>query len=455
MKIFLLLLLIISSTVTLILYYKYKKTQRELESLHKKDRTLEELNFLDLEKQIEVKAQSLEDIEKDIGNAKHKLSKVYEERERVYDLIDHKRREVKNLQHDIDILNEDIEMQEFGIYKPRYKFASALVYKDTLEAIRVSQKQMIKTKTAVSFNNNWTVNGSKTEGKKMTNSNIRQILRSFNNECEVLINKVTYKNFDSIKNKIIKIYDDLNKLNRTQEIMLTSGYLGLKLEELHLAFEYARKKEEEKETLRLQREQEREEKALLQEIEAKRKVVDKEISHYKNRLEYLNNEMQGSESEEQISNINQEILDIEERIAEKEREKDDLDYRQVHSSAGYVYIISNIGAFGESVLKIGVTRRLDPIERIKELSSASVPFTYDVHALIFSYEAYSLESELHNYFDKYRVNKVNSRKEFFKVPIDIIENKLKEYGNLTIDFNALAEAEEYRETLAIEKQMVN
>src|SRR5699024_9369485 len=351
-------------------YINYKRVQRELEILHKKDRTLEELNFLDLEKQIEEKTQSLKDIEIDIGNANHKLSKVYEERERVYDLIDHKRREVKNLQYDIDILNEDIEMQEFGIYKPRYKFASALVYKDTLHAIRVSQKQMIKTKTAVSFNNNWTVNGSKTEGKKMTNSNIKQILRSFNNECEVLINKVTYKNFDSIKNKIIKIYDDLNKLNKTQEIMLTSGYLGLKIEELHLAFEYARKKEEEKETLRLQREQEREEKALLQEIQAKRKIVDKDITHYRNLIQSLNDKMQNSDSDEQISSIKNEILDIEKKIIEKEREKEDLDYRGAHSSAGYVYIISNIGAFGEEVLKIGVTRRLDPIERIKELSSA-------------------------------------------------------------------------------------
>src|SRR5699024_461275 len=121
MNYFLLLLLIISWVFISYLYINYKRVQRELEILHKKDRTLEELNFLDVEKQIKEKTQSLKDIEIDIGNANHKLSKVYEERERVYDLIDHKRREVKNLQYDIDILNEDIEMQEFGIYKPRYK----------------------------------------------------------------------------------------------------------------------------------------------------------------------------------------------------------------------------------------------------------------------------------------------------------------------------------------------
>ena len=99
------------------------------------------------------------------------------------------------------------------------------------------------------------------------------------------------------------------------------------------------------------------------------------------------------------------------------------------------------------MFKIGVTRRLDPLERIGELSSASVPFKFDVHALIFSYDAYKLESELHNYFDKYRVNKVNNRKEFFKVPIEKIESKLEEYKDLTIDFSKDADAEEYRQSI--------
>lgn len=455
MTIFLFLLLIVSAVLAVIYYQKYKKTLNEFDDLNEKDRMLEETNYLELENLIKKREQSLKYIEKDIEREQVKLSKANKESEIVNNLINDKRMKVKQLKNEIDVLNEDISMQEFGIYKPRYNFASSMGYKETLKDIRDRQKQMIRNKTAVSFNTEWKVNGSKAEGTKMTNNNIRQILRSFNNECEVLINKVTYKNFDRVEIRIIKVLNDLNKLNRSQQVAITDAYLALKLEEMYLAFEYAEKKEDEREELRRQKEQEREEKAFLKEIEEKKKIVDKEISHYNNRIEYLYNKIQNNESIEQIESIKQEISDIKGRIAEKEMEKEDLDYRQAHSSAGYVYVISNIGAFGENVLKIGVTRRLDPLERIRELSSASVPFTYDVHALIFSYEAYGLESELHNYFDKYRVNKVNTRKEFFKVPIGIIENKLKEYGGLTIDFNSSAEAEEYRETLAIEKQIVN
>ena len=129
--------------------------------------------------------------------------------------------------------------------------------------------------------------------------------------------------------------------------------------------------------------------------------------------------------------------------------KEELDYRLENIGAGYVYIISNIGAFGENIFKIGVTRRLEPLERIKELSSASVPFKFDVHALIFSYQAYNLEKELHNLFNDKRVNLINNRKEFFNISIDEIETALEKYKDLTFEFNKIPDAEEYRETLKL------
>ncbi|CAJ1187175.1 hypothetical protein CPR19081_DFPECDIO_01045 [Companilactobacillus paralimentarius] len=127
-----------------------------------------------------------------------------------------------------------------------------------------------------------------------------------------------------------------------------------------------------------------------------------------------------------------------------------MDYRQENATAGYVYIISNIGSFGPDVVKIGVTRRLDPQERIDELGSASVPFKFDVHAFIFSYDAYSLEAELHQRFNDKRINKVNNRKEYFHVSIDEIEKVLEEYKDLTVDFNEIPEAVEYNQSLALE-----
>jgi len=129
--------------------------------------------------------------------------------------------------------------------------------------------------------------------------------------------------------------------------------------------------------------------------------------------------------------------------------KEELDYRLENIGAGYVYIISNIGAFGENVFKIGVTRRLEPTERISELSSASVPFKFDVHALIFSYQAFELEKELHNYFNDKRVNMVNNRKEFFNITIEEIERALEKHKDLTFEFNKIPDAEEYRETLKL------
>ena len=157
-------------------------------------------------------------------------------------------------------------------------------------------------------------------------------------------------------------------------------------------------------------------------------------------------------TEEEKIVLKREIEQLHDKIQEKEDEKEDLDYRAAHASAGYIYVISNIGSFGPDVVKIGVTRRLDPYERIAELSSASVPFKFDIHALIFSYDAYSLETDLHHKFDNYRVNAINCRKEFFKIPIAEIHSTLSEYKNLTIDFNEIPDAIEYRETLKLKEQ---
>ena len=134
--------------------------------------------------------------------------------------------------------------------------------------------------------------------------------------------------------------------------------------------------------------------------------------------------------------------------------EEDIDYREGHATAGYVYVISNIGSFGEDVYKIGVTRRLEPLERIRELSSASVPFQFDVHALIFSEEAFALETELHNQLANYKVNKVNGRKEYFKVSFEEIRNILATHKELTVELNEDAEAFEYRQTKAIEDKQL-
>ncbi|MDY3706654.1 DUF4041 domain-containing protein [Vagococcus lutrae] len=425
---------------------EYKKEieglKEDLSKIQNKQLSMEQMTVLELNEEILKQQKRLQSLENEI----EKKTSEYKDIEKTFMK---KQEEINTLKTKFLVLEDDLLMESYGLYVPKYDFATSMGYKEKLKNIRTDQKQMIKNKSAVSYYDNWTVNGSKAKGRKMTNDNIKQILRSFNNECEAAINKVKYNNIQSIEKRIIKSFEQLNKLNSSNRLSISEMYLDLKLSELYLAYEYERKKQDEKEALREQREREREEKALQKEIQSKKKLIDKDIKHYQNLINELKKKMNELTSEKERDSIEQQIIDLNVKVNEREEEKKELDYRTAHASAGYVYIISNIGAFGDDVVKIGVTRRIDPLERINELSSASVPFKFDVHALIFSYDAYKLETELHQYFDSYRINKVNNRKEFFKVPISKIEEKLSEYGELTIDFKANVDAEEYRESLLL------
>lgn len=305
----------------------------------------------------------------------------------------------------------------------------------------------MSTGDATNTNTSWTMNNSKRQGIKLTKKYIKMILRSFNSECDVQIQKVTYRNIKTTSERIESIFTQLNKLYSMTGVEIHRDYLNLKVSEMYLAFEYATKKQEEKEVLReervIERERKKEERKLQEEIRNEKAKINHEIKHHKSILKRLNSKRKLTESEKDNERITNQINEVEKKIEDFKLANENLDFRANNLSAGYVYIISNIGAFGKDIIKIGVTRRLEPLERIKELSSASVPFTYDVHALVFSDSAFKLENELHKYFNEYRVNKVNPRKEFFKVTIDEIEKKLRDYGDLTIDFNREVEAYEY------------
>lgn len=425
---------------------EYKKEievlNNDLSKLKDKKLSVEQMTALELNEEILKQQKILELLEGEIVKKQSKYSEIETK-------FIQKQSDIHTLQSKLIVIEDDLLMESYGLYVPKYDFATSLGYKEKITSIRSTQKQMIKDKSAVNYFDNWAVDGSKAKGRKMTNDNIKQILRSFNNECEASINKVKYNNIQSIEKRIKTSFEQLNKLNKSIKLSITNEFLNLKLNELYLAYEYERKKQDEKEELKEQREREREEKALQKEIQSKKKVIDKDIKHYQNLIDELKKKISESSSDQERDSIEQQIIDLGVKVKEREEEKEELDYRTAHASAGYVYIISNIGAFGDDVVKIGVTRRIDPLERISELSSASVPFKFDVHALIFSYDAYKLETELHQYFNSYRINKVNNRKEFFKVPISKIEEKLAEYGELTIDFRANVDAEEYRESLVL------
>lgn len=238
----------------------------------------------------------------------------------------------------------------------------------------------------------------------------------------------------------------MNKLYTREKVHLTQRYLDLKLEEMYLAYEYAAKKQEEKEILAEEREREREEKKLQKKLEKEKNKFNRENDRINDELEKAKAEIQAANDEEKAK-LEAEIAKLKAQLEKNNEEIEKIDEWRETPGAGYVYIISNIGSFGEGVFKIGVTRRDDPEERIRELSNASVPFKYDSHVFIFSKDAYTLESNLHERFDKKRVNKVNRRKEFFNITIDDVKKIVEENKASVHSFVEQPEAEEYYDSL--------
>ncbi len=359
------------------------------------------------------------------------------------------------LKSEVIELDDKILFQEFGVYKPQYNFADIDQYKQKLEKIRENQKNLIKTGKAATCNINWKVNGSEQQGKKLIAENMKQMIRNFNIECDIVIDKVKFSNYENSKNRIFKAYEIQNELNETNSIELTWEYYTSKIEELNLSFEYQQKKKEEKEELRIQRELRREEEKVAREIEEKRKEYEKEQLHYENAMKKLNEQIGIEQSEERKQVLLERKNEIDNNLIDVDKALKDLDYREANQRAGYVYIISNIGAFGDDIYKIGMTRRLEPEERIAELSGASVPFKFDIHAMIFSDDAPKLETALHNAFANKKINLVNGRKEFFRVTLDEIKKVIQENYDKTVDFINLPEAEQFRTSEMMRKHNQN
>jgi hypothetical protein len=186
---------------------------------------------------------------------------------------------------------------------------------------------------------------------------------------------------------------------------------------------------------------------LEQEIRAAREKIAKERKHFTAALRDLNLRLERALSEEERSALLFKISEIETGKAALDNDEKLIDYREQNAKAGYVYVISNIGAFGEGIYKIGMTRRLEPMERIDELGDASVPFWFDVHALVFSDNAPSLEAKLHERFASGRLNKVNGRKEFFRADIAEIEEVIRANYDAVVEVTREAAAEQFRESL--------
>ena len=355
--------------------------------------------------------------------------------------------QIESLEADITTLEDISNLQVFGLYEPKYDFSTSIEYKTALDDNRTKQKQMIRDNTAILCPTDWTVEGSRTRGKQLQGAITKLMARAFNGECDSIIQKVRYNNYYSIEKRINTAYKAINKLGEHYHCAIVSDYLIAKIDELRLVHEYEEKRQIEMEEQRRIRDQIRDEERAIREIEKTRQEAEKEEERYQQALNKARQEIEQATGAQQ-DKLNAEIAHLNTLLLEAQQNKERALSRAQMTKSGHVYIISNIGSFGDNVYKIGMTRRLEPTDRVKELGDASVPFRFDIHAMIFSEDAPTLENAIHNALIKRSVNRINTRKEFFHVTLQEIENIVQQQ-DVTADFIRIPDAKEFRETQAL------
>ncbi len=403
------------------------------------------MQYLDDKKQRE-RLGIITTIDDRINELNNKCSSIENEIERKEAVIFSRNNEIRALDEEIAKLKNDISNLELNGICAHYRFSdydglSSEECKNQLTMLKNREKAFIKADDAFIITSHDT--------KKVINDNCKQILRCFNAECDNAFLSLKTKKIDSIREKIAKSFETLNKIFAVDGVQLNQEILKLKLDELNLVYTFELKKEQEAEIQRAIKEQMAEEEKVRREIERQKAKIEKDQAQHNNEINRLMQYMQNSNDSSEKQLYIDKIKELEERLRQLEAEKETVLDREANAKAGYVYIISNIGSFGDDVYKIGMTRRLEPMDRVKELSSASVPFEFDVHAMIFSDDAPALENALHKHFQNQRVNLVNQRKEFFKVSIDEIEDVVKKEFNNTAVFTKVPVAREYYETLSL------
>ncbi|GAA0543425.1 DUF4041 domain-containing protein [Actinomadura livida] len=365
-------------------------------------------------------AAELERLRGEVADAERKRTELHAELQRVRKSITE---------------TEDLALlQEAGVYEYQHPLADVVAYKAELAKVKDRIKAMARTGKAVVGATNWTVNGSAAQGGKMVRDFSKLMLRAYNAEADNLVRTMRPYKLQSAIERLDKSAQTIERLGKTMDIRVSREYRSIRVKELRLTADHLAKVEEEKERVRAERERQREEEKARKEFEREKARLLKERSHVESALARLeaNGDAGGA-------------ADLRAKLADVESAISDVEGRAANVRAGYVYVISNIGAFGERMVKIGMTRRLEPMDRVRELGDASVPFRFDVHALIFSDDAVGLENSLHQEFAERRVNQVNLRREFFYATPGEVRTALERIaGNHLLEYNEIPEALEYR-----------
>jgi hypothetical protein len=344
--------------------------------------------------------------------------------------------QVAELLKEVVVTEEASILQEVGIYEYRHPLSDAVAYQAELKRLQDLIKAMArKDGGAVLASTTWTVNGSKVQGRKMVREYSKLVLRAYNAEADNLVRGLKPYKLASALDRLAKIAVTIEKLGATMNIRIFPGYHALRMKELELTSDYLEKRAEQKEREAEERDRLREERKVQQELARERARLEKEHEHYSNVIRRLT-----EQGKIDAANEHQTTL------AEIEKAIEAVDYRAANVRAGYVYVISNVGAFGQKMVKVGLTRRIDPTERVRELGDASVPFRYDTHALFFSDDAVGLETKLHERLADQRVNWVNKRREFFYVTPGEAKQHLLDLAGELLEYVDEPEALEFRQS---------
>lgn len=348
------------------------------------------------------------------------------------------RRELEGLRTQVVDVRNSIDVQEFALYDFEHPAEASVTLEAQLSAVRVEIKNCVAGKRATTAVSNFLFNNSAAKGRTFINEMSKMMLGAYNAEVENAIKAVRAGGLSTAKARVEKAAERVAKNGSMISLAITGEYHRLRIRELELAARHLAAVQAAKEEERANREELREAKRAEDELRRERVKLGKEREHYANALAAL--EVRGDEAG---------AADLRAKLAEIDQSIADVDYRAANERTGYVYVISNLGSMGEQVVKIGMTRRLDPLDRIRELSDASVPFNFDVHALFFSEDAFGVEAMLHRQFADRRVNRINLRREFFyATPGEVLE-ALRQHSIAVVEYRTDAEAPEYRASVAL------
>ncbi len=370
-----------------------------------------------------------------ILEVREEISKLEESRETLSDELINLNKEISETKESLITTQEIAMLQEVGVYQYSSVLETSEGYSDKIAEIQAKIKERnITNGGAITAAQGWTVNGSTSEGAKMIKEFSKLMLRAYNGEVDDALRTLKPYKVEAAVDRVNKVEISIEKLGKTMSIAIDDDYHALRVSEIKLTADYLAMKEDEKERQKEEKLRLKEEEKAQKEFEKEKEKLNKELSHHQAVLakaDETGNTQAAEEAKAKIAEVQNGISGVEERAA--------------NIRTGYVYVISNIGSFGEEVLKIGLTRRLNPEERIQELSDASVPFKFDTHAIIFSADAVSLEKQLHQELDAHRVNKVNGRKEFFRAtPASVRELLTRLSTEGLLSYKEEAEAPEWR-----------